>query len=64
LIVQGYEGIKSHETMVAASERFCLREAAERVVRLYEAWDRPDRARAWAEKLGLADLPAEVFARP
>jgi serine/threonine protein kinase/tetratricopeptide (TPR) repeat protein len=63
-IVQGYEGIKSRETKVAFSKRLCLREAAERVVRLYEAWGRPDRARAWAEKLGLADLPADVFARP
>jgi hypothetical protein len=39
-----------------------LAEAAERIVRLYEAWDKPDAAAAWKRKLGLADLPDEVFA--
>ena len=36
----------------------------ERVVRLYKAWGRPDQAAEWAAKLGLADLPEDVFARP
>ena len=39
-------------------------EAAERVVRLYEAWDKTDQATAWKAKLGMPDLPADVFARP
>jgi hypothetical protein len=34
------------------------------LVRFYEAWGKPKEARAWALKLGLADLPADVFARP
>jgi hypothetical protein len=34
------------------------------VVRLYEAWHQPDRAAAWKARLGLTDLPADVFARP
>jgi hypothetical protein len=45
-------------------ERFRLREAAERVVHLYEAWNQPDRAAAWKAMLGMPDLPADVFARP
>ena len=64
LVVAGYEGMKAREAKVAAPYKFHLSEAAERVVGLYEAWDKPEQARAWAEKLGLAELPADVFARP
>jgi hypothetical protein len=38
-----------------------LPEAAERVIRLYEAWGKPEQAAAWKARLGLADLPADVF---
>jgi hypothetical protein len=34
------------------------------VVQLYEGWGKTDQAKAWKEKLGFADLPADVFARP
>jgi hypothetical protein len=34
------------------------------VVRLYEVWDKPEQAAAWKTRLGLADLPDDVFARP
>jgi len=33
-------------------------------VRLYEAWGKPEEAAGWKGKLGLANLPAEVFAHP
>jgi hypothetical protein len=39
-----------------------VREAAERVVRLYEEWNKPDQATVWKAKLGMRDLPADVFA--
>jgi serine/threonine protein kinase len=64
LIVAGYEGMKAREARIVMPGRFRLREAAERVIHLYEAWNRPDRATAWKAQLGLPDLPAEVFARP
>jgi eukaryotic-like serine/threonine-protein kinase len=64
LIVSGYEGIKARALRIAVPERHHLREAAERVVRLYEDWGKTDQAKAWKERLGLADLPADVFARP
>jgi tetratricopeptide (TPR) repeat protein len=65
LVVAGYEGIKAREAKIRASTKsLILPEAAERVVRLYEAWGKPDQARSWAERLGLADLPADVFDRP
>ena len=62
LIRSGYEGLNARQTKIPAAGKPRLPEAADRVVRLYEAWGKPDRARAWAAKLGLADLPANVFA--
>jgi hypothetical protein len=56
--------MKARESRITVPERFRLREAAERVVRLYEAWNQPDRATVWKTKLGMPDLPADVFARP
>ena len=63
LVVQGYEGMKARESRIAVPFRSRLREAAERVIRLYEAWGKPEQAAAWKQKLGLGDLPADVFAR-
>jgi hypothetical protein len=31
---------------------------------LYEGWGKPVEAEAWRRKLGLADLPADLFAAP
>jgi serine/threonine protein kinase/tetratricopeptide (TPR) repeat protein len=64
LIVAGYEGMKAREASIPPPGRARLEEAAVRVVRLYEAWGKPEQAAAWKEKLGLADLPADVFSRP
>jgi serine/threonine protein kinase/tetratricopeptide (TPR) repeat protein len=64
LVTSGYEGLKAREARIPATGRSDLSEAAGRVVRLYEAWSRPEQARSWSEKLGLADLPSDVFARP
>jgi serine/threonine protein kinase/tetratricopeptide (TPR) repeat protein len=63
LVVPGYEGMKVREAKIPTASKVRLNEAAEGVVRLYEAWGKPEQARAWASKLGLADLPADVFAR-
>jgi eukaryotic-like serine/threonine-protein kinase len=64
LVVQGYEGMKAREARIPAQGKPRLSEATERVVRLHEAWGKPEQAKAWKAKLGLADLPPDVFARP
>jgi serine/threonine protein kinase/tetratricopeptide (TPR) repeat protein len=64
LVVPGYEGMKAREAKIRAQDKPRLAEAAERVVRLYEAWGKPEQADAWKGRLGLADLPSDVFARP
>jgi hypothetical protein len=64
LVVPGYEGMKAREVWMPVPEQFRLREAAERVIRLYEEWNKPEQATMWKAKLGMSDLPADVFARP
>jgi serine/threonine protein kinase/tetratricopeptide (TPR) repeat protein len=64
LLVSGYDGMIAREARIPVSERFRLREAAERVIRLYEDWGKSEQAAAWKTKVGMSDLPADVFARP
>jgi hypothetical protein len=64
LVVPGYEGLKARANRIPAQGKHRLAEAAERVVRLYEAWDQPAKAAEWQARLGLADLPTDVFAGP
>ena len=60
LVVAGYEGMKERESRITAPDQFRLREAAARVVRLYEAWGKPEKATEWKAKLGAHDLSAPV----
>jgi hypothetical protein len=64
LIVSGYEGMKAREAKIPAWSRYRLVEAAERVIRLYKAWDKPDQVARWRARLGLVELPGAVFAPP
>jgi hypothetical protein len=64
LIVQGLEGMKAREAKIPAPRKPSLAEAAERVIRLYENWGKTEQATAWKAKLGMPDLPADVFGRP
>lgn len=52
LLLSGYEGMnKRREQIPAAVRSERLREAVERLVKLYEAWDKPDSAKRWREEL-------------
>jgi hypothetical protein len=52
LLVAGYEGLKARENEIPRFfARYRLAEAGARVVELYEAWGRPERAAAWRSKL-------------
>jgi PHD/YefM family antitoxin component YafN of YafNO toxin-antitoxin module len=61
LIVAGYEGMKARKAKIPLN--FNLNEAGERIVQLYRAWGKPEKATEWAARLGLAELPADIFAR-
>ena len=56
--------MKARESRITVPDRSRLREAAVRVVRLYEAVGQARAGDGWKAKLGMPDLPADVFARP
>jgi tetratricopeptide (TPR) repeat protein len=64
LIVPGYKELKARGARIPISERSSLREAAERVIRLYEEWGKTELAAVWKTELRMPDLPADVFTRP
>jgi serine/threonine protein kinase/Tfp pilus assembly protein PilF len=64
LLLAGYEGMKQREEKIAPVYKIRLTEAIDRLVQLYEAWGKPGKAAVWKARLGLTDLPADVFARP
>jgi tetratricopeptide (TPR) repeat protein len=64
LILQGYEGLRAREAQIPGPSNNVLTKAADRVVKLYEAWGKPEQASMWKAKLGMADLPVNVFTRP
>jgi tetratricopeptide (TPR) repeat protein len=64
LILAAYEGLKAREAKIPGPRKSNLAKAAERVVQLYEAWGKPEQAAAWKAKLGMSDLPADLFAQP
>ena len=52
LLLSGYEGLKAREAKIPADRKDRLIEAGKRVVRLYESWGQPEKAREWRAKLG------------
>jgi hypothetical protein len=60
-IVSGYEGMQARAATIPPQGRPLLAEAALKVVRLYEAWGKPEKAADWRAKLGLNELPADPF---
>jgi tetratricopeptide (TPR) repeat protein len=63
MVVKGYEGMKERESRITAPDHFRLCEATVRMVHLYEAWGKLEKATEEKAELGMPDLPAEVFTR-
>ncbi len=51
LLLKGYEGMKTREQAIPSQFKVCLMEAVERLVQLYELWERKDDAAKWRDKL-------------
>jgi non-specific serine/threonine protein kinase/serine/threonine-protein kinase len=51
LLLSGYEGLHRQESTVPFSRRVEVKHAAERIVQLYEAWGRTDKAADWRKKV-------------
>jgi hypothetical protein len=62
LVVQGFEGMKARESKMPPNGKQWLHEAAQPVVKLYGMWGKPETATKWRIKLGLDDLPRDLFA--
>lgn len=50
-LVQGYEGLKQRESDIGPNRQRRLTEAVERLVKLYDAWDKPEQAAEWRRQL-------------
>jgi hypothetical protein len=52
-LLDGYQGMKVRAAQIPAAGKFRLVEAAERLVELDDAWDRPEQAKEGRLKLKL-----------
>jgi serine/threonine protein kinase/tetratricopeptide (TPR) repeat protein len=50
LLLAGYEGLKQREAKIPTDSTFTLTETLERLVRLYDAWGKKDKAEEWRKK--------------
>ncbi len=51
LLLDGYEKMKESAKTIPPHELPRLKQVGERIVQLYEAWEKPDKAREWREKM-------------
>jgi hypothetical protein len=59
LILSGYEGMKAREAKIPPQGMPRLDDAALRVVKLYEAWEKKDKAAEWRAKLAIPSDPSK-----
>ena len=53
LLLRGYEGLQHADTIPTSLRSKRLNQAQGRLVRLYEAWGKPDQASRWRQQLVL-----------
>jgi serine/threonine protein kinase/tetratricopeptide (TPR) repeat protein len=58
LLLAGYEGLTAAENAIPARARGRLTESLQRLVRLYDAWEKPDEAVRWRNELEGRSLAA------
>ncbi len=54
MLLSGYEGLKQREDAIPSQDKPRLTRAVGRLVKLYEAWGKPDKAMKWRKELELA----------
>jgi tetratricopeptide (TPR) repeat protein len=64
LLRRGYEGLKARERSIQADDRTCLTEALERLVQLYDAWGKPEKAKEWRAKQVTPEPPKQPAEQP
>jgi hypothetical protein len=67
LLPAGYKGMRAHEDKIPARDKRRLDEAGSRIIQLYDAWGKMDKAEEWRrnleETMRSSDFPADPFAR-
>ena len=58
MLLSGYEGLKRREVAIPPADKARLGRAAERLVKLYDAWGRKDDARKWRDQSASSPDPA------
>jgi hypothetical protein len=56
LLLSGYEGMKQRENAISSQDKPRLTKALERLVKLYEAWGKEDKAVRWRKELEAAEV--------
>jgi tetratricopeptide (TPR) repeat protein/predicted Ser/Thr protein kinase len=51
LMISGYQGMLQREAAIPLEDRLVLSQAGERIVQLYEKWQRPEKAAEWRQRL-------------
>ncbi|HEY7426958.1 MAG TPA: tetratricopeptide repeat protein [Gemmataceae bacterium] len=51
LLLSGYEGLKKRQTKIPSQDKAHFTKALQRLVQLYEAWDKKDKAAQWRKEL-------------
>jgi len=51
LLLSGHEGLLQRKATIPAYNRITIEEAGERIIQLYQHWNKPEKAAAWREKL-------------
>jgi tetratricopeptide (TPR) repeat protein/tRNA A-37 threonylcarbamoyl transferase component Bud32 len=64
LLLPAYEGMKAREKKIPPAEKLRLDEALGRLIQLYDAWGKKDKAEEWRSRLADLEFPDEPFARP
>jgi tetratricopeptide (TPR) repeat protein len=59
LLRAGYEGLQARKKAIPPQAQRNLTEALERLVRLYDAWAKPEQAKEWRHKLEQAKAPTK-----
>ena len=56
LVLSGYQGLHQREALMPYEDRPLVEDAATRIVSLYQAWGKPDKAAEWQRQNEAADL--------
>jgi hypothetical protein len=57
ILVGGYEGLVVHENEIPKWSKNAVTDALDHLIRLYDAWGKPEKAAEWREKLLKTEPP-------